>query len=210
MKIFLFMSFFLASLVARENPFFPASGEQEIPISSNEQLVTQPLHRATITLPSTARKVESVTIKYKNLDGSIREITQELDNTIDWHIPIFVSQSYQVMKKQKKTLRKPSKYKKLAGLRFISLYEKKRVLKLVTKDKLIRNFLLTKPHRIVCDFKRNINIRAYKKNIKNIKSVVTKLRIGNHKGYYRLVIELDGFYRYKLKSTTNGYVFNLL
>ena len=35
-------------------------------------------------------------------------------------------------------------------------------------------------------------------------SVFTKIRVGNHDGYYRVVVELDGYYRYKLAKQADG------
>ena len=57
------------------------------------------------------------------------------------------------------------------------------------------------------DFKRESNLKSYTKTINN--SVFTKIRIGNHKDYYRVVIELDGHYRYKLKKIDGGCLFTL-
>jgi len=206
-RVFLSLLLILISLNARENPFFPSSGEADITYTSNQETKVEPLKRATITLPSSARIIESVTVKYKNLDGSLEQKSIVLGNSVDWHLPLFISQNYGGINSEPKTIERV-KYKKVAGLKFISLYESKNRLKIVTKDKMIRNFLLTKPHRIVCDFKRDINIRSYEKNIKN--SIVTRVKLGNHKGYYRIVIELDGYYRYKVQKDTKGYLFNFL
>ena len=206
-RVFLSLLLMLVSLNARENPFFPSSGEADITYTSNQEIKTEPLKRAAITLPSSARIIESVTIKYKNLDGSLEKKSVVLGNSVDWHLPLFISQNYGGTNSEPKKLKKV-KYKKIAGVKFISLYESKNRLKIVTKDRMIRNFLLTKPHRIVCDFKRDINIRSYEKSIKN--SIVTRVKLGNHKGYYRVVIELDGYYRYKVKENAKGYLFNFL
>jgi len=208
--------FLLTSLSARENPFFPSTGEKDIPLTTNIDEKLPPLKRATLTLPSTARVIEGVTVKYRSLDGSIHSETIELDNAIDWHLPIFISQSY-VNEEQKvavpkkkisKSSKKISSYKKIAGIKLISFYSKDKKLKVITKDTIIRNFLLVKPHRIVCDFKRDTNIKSYVKAMaKN--SLFTKIRVGNHDGYYRVVIELDGHYRYATKDIKNGYLFEL-
>lgn len=206
--IFLF-SFFSILLLARENPFFPSSGEVDMTVTSNKSIVLELLKRATLTLPSTARTIESVTVKYKNLDGSISEVHEDLGNSVDWHLPIFVSQNYGGVGCEPKKIKKVDRYRKIAALKFISLYENKTSLKIKTTDKMLRNFLLTKPHRIVCDFKRDINIRSYEKDISG-KGIVQKVKFGNHKGYYRVVIELDGYYRYKLKVVKGAYIFKLL
>jgi hypothetical protein len=206
--IFLFSSLFLF-IEARENPFFPSPEEVDITMTSNSTKKLDPLKRATLTLPSTARTIESVTVKYKNLDGSISEVSEELGNSVDWHLPIFVSQNYGGVESEHKKINIPLTYTKIAGLKFIKLYENKSSLKIRTNDKLIRNFLLIKPHRIVCDFKRDINIRNFEKEVAS-KGVIEKVKLGNHKGYYRVVIELDGHYRYKLQSSKDAYIFKFL
>ena len=205
----------LTSLNARENPFFPSNGEKDIPVTSNIDVKLPPLKRATITLPSTARVIEGVTVSYKSLDGSRHSESIELDNSIDWHLPIFISQSYggieqkrEATEKIKKVLKEKSSYKKIASIKLISFYAKDRSLKVFTKDKMIRNFLLVKPHRIVCDFKRDTNIKSFIKDTSK-NSLFTKIRIGNHDGYYRVVIELDGYYRYRVKEIKDGYMFKL-
>lgn len=221
-KVLFVVLLLLTSLVARENPFFPSSGEKDIPLTSNLDTTLAPLKRATLTLPSSARVIEGVTVNYRSLDGSRHSESIELDNSIDWHLPIFVSQSYlneeqkviTPKKKKAKTAKakivsnKKSSYKKIAGIKLISFYSKEKKLKLITKDTIIRNFLLVKPHRIVCDFKRDTNIKSYVKNITK-GSRFTKIRVGNHDGYYRVVIELDGHYRYSTRDTDSGYIFEL-
>lgn len=197
-------------LFARENPFFPAEGEVEMPFSSNISQELVPLKRATLTLPSTARTIEKMSITYKNLDGSIVTKSIQLNNSIDWHLPLFLSQNYgSSSEKTNPEIQKNEKFKKLASLKYVSLYAKKREIKLETQDELIRNFLLPKPHRIVCDFKREIEIRSFTKTFSK-SAVVKKFRVGNHDGYYRVVIELDGYYRYELEKTDSGYLFKLL
>ena len=206
-KVFIILSLLLLSLEARDNPFFPSTGELDIPLNANQEFKEKPLKRATITLPSSARTIESVTIKYKNLDGSIVSTTEELGNSIDWHLPVFISQNYVISAPNTKVTNK-IKYKRVTGLKFITLYQAGKKLKIVTKDKLIRNFLLVKPHRIVCDFARDIDVRSYEKNLSK-NSIIKNVRFGNHDGYYRVVIELDGYYSYSTQKIKNSYIFTL-
>jgi hypothetical protein len=207
-KLFSLLFLFIMSVYARENPFFPASGELDIPMTTNQVPVIPPLKRATVSFPSTARTIESITIKYKNLDGSLSDKTIKLGNSIDWHLPLFFSQN--IAMAEEKSFSKKVKYKKIAGVSFISLYESKQKLKIVTEDEMLRNFLLTKPHRIVCDFKREIDIRSYEVDTAKKNSVVTRVRLGNHSGYYRVVIELDGYYSYEVEKISNGYLLKFL
>lgn len=216
MEKFLLIAFVLVlSLNARENPFFPPKGEKDIPFTSNEQKIIPPLKRATLELPSHARVLESVTVSFKNLDGSLESKTIQLDNSVDWHLPIFISQSYEADDKsvvkempQKVTPQKEMDYKEIAGIKFIKFFESQKYLKVVTDDKMLRNFLLVQPHRIVMDFKRESDLKSYTKKIKE--GTFTKVRIGNHDGYYRVVIELDGYYRYHIKDTQEGYILKLI
>jgi hypothetical protein len=212
----IFISFFIlcVSSYARENPFFPAEGEVDIPLSSNQVKYLPKLKRAAIELPSYARSIESITIKYKSLDGSIKEKTEVLKNSIDWHIPIFVSQNINNTKDNKytnttsKVAKTKTNFTKLLSLRYISLYENANLLKIVTKDKMMRNFGLVEPHRIVFDFQRDIDIRSYESDI-NPNSYFRSVRVGNHRGYYRVVVTLDGEYVYKLNKTSDGYIIKL-
>ena len=202
----------ISSLEARQNPFFPSKDETDISYSSNKVTVIEPLKRATISLPSTARTLQSITITYKNLDGSVVSKKELLGNSVDWHLPIFVSQNIGGNEKAttpRNLPKKSTKFTKITSLPFLSIYTNKSNIKIVTKDKILRNFLLTKPHRIVCDFKRDISLRSYEK-VPTTTSTVTKVRFGNHKGYYRVVIELDGHYKYKLSTSKSGYIIKLL
>ncbi|WP_345979809.1 AMIN domain-containing protein [Sulfurimonas sp. HSL3-2] len=202
----------ILSLNARENPFFPTQDSQNLSISTNKVKQHDPLKRATITLPSSARIVREVSVEYINLDGSIEKKSISLDNSIDWHLPIFISQSYtndtaekeHPILKEQSTVKKEQEFKKIADYEFISFAVSGKKLKIMTKDKKIRSFMLLDPYRIVVDFKRDADFRSYQKKFK--RSIYKNVRIGNHKGYYRVVIELDGQYKYDLKKDDNSYI----
>jgi len=213
-KPLLLILFLLTALDARENPFFPVDSSEEISVTTNQINTIPPLKRASIELPSTARVLESVTIRYKNLDGSIATKSVEIKEGVDWHLPLFISQSYcsndsKTTKSQVKTLKvKQEKALEVLNLDFIRFVVTGNQIKIITKDKLLRDFLLIKPHRIVCDFKRDIDIRSYITKLP--KGLVFKrIRIGAHKGYYRVVVELDGYYTYRLKKENSAYIFTL-
>ncbi|MCF6339878.1 MAG: AMIN domain-containing protein [Sulfurimonas sp.] len=226
-KVLLISILLFTTINARENPFFAIMGEKDIPISSNKDRTKPPLKRATITLPSQARILQKVTIEFKNIDGSIESKSIELDNAVDWHLPIFISQSYSTqvdsipvvkkstIKKDIKPKVKPQsksqekeKFDTITSVKHLTLLSSGKKLKLITKDTIIRDFLLVNPHRIVIDFKKDTNIKSYVKNIEE--GVFKKVKIGNHKGYYRAVIELDGIYRYDIRQTPYGYFLELL
>lgn len=207
----LFIIFLLVfNLNARENPFFPASGDKNIPYTSNEHRDLPRLKQVSIKLPSKARIIQKVTIKYKNLDGSLEEKSIDLKNSVDWHLPVFVSQNYtpqEDTKKQEKKSTKVQNFKKIAQVNSTTIFTSNKTLKIQTKDKMIRNFLLVQPHRIVADFRSDKDVKSF--IVKNLKGIFTKVRVGNHSGYYRVVVELDGYYRYRVQKTPEGYLFEL-
>jgi len=205
-KIWLLL--FSFSLFARENPFFPINSELDIPLTSQELKKAPMLKRATLSLPSTAREIQSITVTYKNLDGTIAKKSVDLQNSIDWHLPIFISQNYNLTEKtqtQSQQTRKRRKFKKFTSLGFITFYTNDKTMKIETTDKLLRSFLLVKPHRIVCDFKRETDLRSYVKKAKDA-NIFQKITVGTHRGYYRVVIELDGSYRYTIEEESKGYL----
>jgi len=209
-KIIILVVLFFCTLQARENPFFFESGLKQLPYTSNTDKSLPPLKRAAITLPSKARIIEKVTVSYKTLDGSVEEKSIILGNSIDWHLPIFISQNYVISEQKKNKIYKPkqkatdTKFIEITKKQYITFLSSEKRLKLITKSKKIRDFLLVKPHRIVIDFKKKSEILSYIK--KNPKNIFKKITIGNHDGYYRVVIELDGYYRYSIKDIQNGYM----
>ncbi len=206
-KVLLAVVFFLFTLEARENPFFPAKGEKDIPFTSNESQNIQALKRATIALPPQARVLKKVTIEYKNLDGSIESKSIELENAVDWHLPIFISQSY-TEQKTKSRAKKKQVFKKVASVKFATFFTNAKTLKIITNDTMLRNFLLVQPHRIVIDFQRDASFKSYVKDLP--KNIFTQIRVGNHSNYYRVVVELDGYYKYTMKKIKDGYIFELM
>lgn len=204
-KFSMFSLLLFTSLIARENPFFPSEGEKDIAYTSNQEKNIPMLKRATLTLPTHARVIESIVVHYKNLDGSLSQKKIPLNNSIDWHLPIFISQNYN--SNQITTTPKRSKYKKVAAIRYAQFFTKDKKLKIITQDKLLRHFSLVKPYRIIVDFQRDTNLKSYTKKIPN--TPFAKIRIGNHSGYYRVVLELDGQYKYILHKSENSYVFEL-
>lgn len=189
---------------ARENPFFPSKTADTLPITSNTNTSFEPLKRATITLPNSARVIEKVTIHYKNLDGSIDNKSIALGQSIDWHLPLFISQSYnnEMNTNPPKKAKKTKKFIPLASYKFITFSYADQKMYIATQDKLIRSFMLPTPHRIILDFKRDADFRSYEKKVDA--KPFAKIRMGNHKGYYRVVIELDGQYHYKKRLVSDG------
>jgi hypothetical protein len=87
--------------------------------------------------------------------------------------------------------------------RFAKFETKENILRIITKDKQARHFMLIRPNRIVIDFKRKIAFSTKRFDIS--KTPFKGLKIGKHNDFYRVVIGLDNEYRYKLKRVTDGY-----
>ncbi len=206
-RILFFLIFLTLTSDARENPFFP-SEENPVPsYSTNKIQKPQTFRSLSIKLPDSVRILESVTLKCKNIDGLITTKTIPIHKSVDWHQPVIITQhpfSQSIKSSANKGQRKSTqpKFQKLAKLRFISFYTTYKEMKIYTRDKLLRHFKLVKPDRIVLDFKRDAGFRTY--TFKG-KKVFQKIKIGNHNGYYRVVITLDGKYIYEIKPIKNGY-----
>lgn len=201
------MTVILTSLLqARENPFFSAEDTKGLPVSSNRSKDFEPLKRAAVNLPDSARVLKEVTVQYQNLDGSLATTSIALDHSVDWHLPIFISQTFstdeKVLKKKVTTTR--ATYKLIADLDEALFYQAGNSMRIKTSDKLIRHFMITRPHRVVMDFEKEANFRSRSKDISD--KPYKKIRMGNHDGYYRVVIELDGQYHYKIVSEDDAQV----
>jgi hypothetical protein len=203
MKKLLLFCFIIVSIAsARENPFFPSEGVKDLPISSNDNRRRPQLTRSAITLPDSARILKKVTIKYQNLDGSLQSKSIVLDHNVDWHVPIFISQSYNNDNGRKTISSKISSKKRSRAINdFITYTISDNHLKLTTTDKLIRHFMMINPHRVVMDFRRDTTFKS--KNIVLHTKPFSMIKYGNHSNYYRIVAVLDGKYRYTLKREKN-------
>ncbi len=200
-------------LDARDNPFFPTKGEVDLSYTSNAKRALPLLKRAAIDIPSQARAIKKVTVEFLNLDGSTQNIFIELNNAVDWHLPIFISQSMgelhtkRTKELPKKLKSKKKKFTQFYNLGFITFYKKDKEIRVITSDFMIRDFLLTKPHRIVMDFQKELNMNSQVKKLKGL--YYKKISFGVHENYYRIVLELDGVYKYKKQRQKKGYSFFL-
>ena len=189
-------------LSARVNPFFMEHGLGELNVTSNHLKSYPPLKNASITLPSSARILKQVTVKFINIDGSVGTKTITLSNKIDWHVPIFISQAFPTAKLTSvKSARQPVSLIKFH--KFLSLKIFSSSVDFLTKDKNIRYFKMISPYRVVLDFKRVDHFLSFDKQLKN--SIFKYVFIGNHDGYYRVVLQLDGDYRCSFTKAGQGY-----
>lgn len=199
-QVFLLLSMVFL-LLARENPFEPLVSPQGGFSAKEATNIESTFSKETIELPSSARRLLKVTVEFQNIDGSVDTMEKQVNREIDWHYPILITQTSQ--KSPKVTPKKIDQKQVLKGTSFISFEVIDNILRIYTKDRLLRDFAITDPSKIVIDFKtdRNFNTRFVKTDTKIFKEIV----IGEHKGFYRVAIELDGLYRYSLKYTDYGY-----
>ncbi len=189
----------MSLLFSRDNPFAEVVGEGEFPISTNMPKILGKLKNESFTLPSTARSVKRIIVEYQNLDGSIGKSVKELDKSVDWHMPINI--------RHKHAPEQSKQYQSRANLKFIDFATKNSEMKISTTNRMLRHFMLANPHRVVIDFERNSKFLS--KKFTDFSRPFKAVRIGNHDGYYRVVVELDGQYEYQIKSYKNSYVIKI-
>ncbi len=182
-KLLLFICTFL---FARINPFEPV-------IKPQNTIVVSPkyFNHAKVELPSDARVLKRIIFVYQSVSGDIKQKEVQINKHVDFHSPLYISHEPQNFP-----------MKKLNFLNLFTMYIKNKKIFIQTKDKLIRHFFLVKPFRIVLDFRKDADFLTIKKYLKN--SFVKKVIVGNHRGYYRVVIYFDAKYMYKLTKTTEG------
>lgn len=177
------------------NPFTPLITPKESGLISNQPELSL-FTKTQIQLPSTARKITKITLTYQNLDGSISNIEQELSGDIDWHFPLILSQELQPK------IQMPPKVDFELGKDFL-VHINKNTLKIKTKHKLLRDFTLASPMRLILDFENKKGVPQKSKFTTKL-PIVTEGTLQNHLDFYRVSLVLDGQYNYTLKNTQEG------
>ena len=163
----------------------------------SQQVSNQPLLNlftsSEIKLPSTARKIKKITIEYQNLNGSISALEQELHGDIDWHFPLILSQEIknldnEISREQKFSL----------GNQFM-IATSIESLNIKTNHKLLRDFTLASPTRLVLDFE-NPNKKPLEDNYDTKIPLFTQFILQSYLDFYRIIIVLDGQYDYSIKE----------
>jgi len=193
-------------MLARQNPFKPVIDETVLPMTTNRVEKLPDFKKLRIDLPNDARSLNSIRLFYKSVDGSIKTIDLKINKSIDWHKPIFL---YQKIEKRDKKRTKKDRwiYKSIKPLSFISFRLMKNSVKIVTNDKKIREFHLANPFRVVIDLKREANFLTKRVSLKQPPFV--NLNIGNHEGFYRVVITFDSSYKYRIKEVDDGFLLDV-
>ena len=229
--LWLLLSLFMIA-EARENPFESAESKTVGKTTQVEETRTD-FSNASVTLPSSARILRSMTLTFQNLDGSISEEIVAIDQNIDWHQPFILSAQKAAIKetkendstqalvnamKEKKeeapksvTLPKITTPKKEPDpLKFnntLALSVNGNEISIFTQDTKVRDFLIADPYKVVIDFKKNNTLATQTLTIAQAPFVSATL--GGHDGFYRVAILLDGHYRYDILPFNGGYVIKL-
>lgn len=73
----------------------------------------------------------------------------------------------------------------------------------VSEDQLLRHFMVVDPYKIVLDFKKDSAFYTKTLHVKH--GAFQNIVLGNHSGYYRAAITLDGHYLYEIKEILGGF-----
>lgn len=201
-------------VLARENPFVTVT--QESGVVNTEPREDMMLDVVTVPFPDTARTIKKVTIEYTNIDGSIDTRELDMNVSIDWHKPLLLTQKLETATiSQKELLDKPIATVPMEPIisstdttihklnQYVSYQLIDNGYVIYTKDKLIRDFALPKPFKIALDFKSDTYANTIEKEIGD---KYKKISFGSHRGFYRVVFELDGRYTYKLNKNDDSIV----
>lgn len=199
MRKILYVSMMLVSAaVARENPFFSTSEDLTMPTSSNRVQHQPPLTSMTYSFPDQARVLKEATFTFQNVDGSLETRKLEIDQSIDWHNPLILSQSGG----QRGSGASAALRSSHADCGFIQFIHSGNRISLITKDPMIRSFTLSDPSSLVIDFKHTGRFTPYVKNL--LASPYTKVKVTHHGAFARAIIILDGHYSCSVSKTEQG------
>ncbi len=182
----------LSPLVARENPFFPLDESKKQKVTSNVPDERPKMGTISYTFPDQARVLKEVTFTIQNLDGSFEEKKIQIDQSIDWHRPISLTQGGTSAKTFS------TKSASAANFGFIQLLTSGKNITIKSSDPLVRHFTLSNPNQIILDFKHNTVFKPEQKSLDA--APYMSVSVGNHGDFARVNITLDGRYTYTLNK----------
>jgi len=221
---------------ARENPFSMAMDPLEVGRTTQIKENSVEFNSTKFTLPSSARILKSASIVFQNIDGSISEEIVAIDQNVDWHYPLVLSSHKPEAPKpaeplplvsalknpdlkkasndtpkptpppESLTLPKEVSTKMLFDNIGVSVDQK--TITIYTKDMKVRDFLISNPYKVVVDFKKERDTFATK-SVEFSKPPFVSATLGDHDGFYRIAIVLDGHYRYDIAPIQGGYTITL-
>ncbi|MBK1991079.1 AMIN domain-containing protein [Campylobacter sp. 2018MI35] len=219
-KLLCVLLFLCAFANAKTNPF---DTEQNL---SNNIIIPESFQKEEVKFNSSARILKAITFHYINLDGSESDLNLDINKSIDWHDRYVLTRvkAPDPSKNLDVSVTIPEKNNSKSDLNtsvsielpiqtdkiydFIAYTTYKNKIKFNTSDEILSDFSIGNPSKIVLDFKSD-DIQPTK-NIRLKDSLFKRIDFGSHKGYYRLVIYLDGKYSYQIQKDSTGYIINLL
>ncbi len=196
-KTLLLSSLLITALFARENPFFSLSEGVVLPVSSEKNTNKPPLTSMTYNFPNNSRLLKEVSFTFQNIDGSFETRKLEIDQSIDWHTPLVISQS-SGQSNVPVPIGKPSS----ANNGFIQFIGSGNRMSIITKEPMIRQFTLTDPDSVVVDFKHNGIFESYQKELSSAPYI--KAKVTNHGNFARAILTLDGHHICNVSKTDQG------
>ena len=223
-------------LEARENPFEIGMSPQTVGKTTQIKDERTDFVSTTITLPSSARILKSASVTFQNLDGSLSEEIVAIEQNVDWHLPLILSSQKiesnvstpvvlpeakkivekkapaPMIKEEEKTVATKSAVNANMDSTFklsddLSFFINQNEITIFTKDIKIRDFLIADPYKVVVDFRKASSYAT--KTLEFKKAPFVSATLGNHDGFYRIAILLDGHYRYDLQAFNGGYIIKL-
>jgi hypothetical protein len=105
--------------------------------------------------------------------------------------------------KPKTVAKQVGKKREVVNFEYIRFVFGEGEVQLETKDKLIKHFVLPKQKLIVMDFEQKADFATKRRMLAT--KPFRELRIGVHKGYYRVVLKLDDMRKYGVSKGRYGY-----
>lgn len=184
----------LTSLIARENPFFPLDASQKQKVTSNAPDARPKMGTLSYTFPDQTRVLKEITFTVQNIDGSFEEKKLLVDQSIDWHRPVVISQG------GVSTQSAATKSTSVANFGFVQLLSEGKTMSIKATDTIVRHFALSNPNRIVIDFKHNGRFERESKALNA--APYLNVELSNHGEFARVAITLDGRYSYSLSNSS--------
>ena len=188
---------------ARINPFVPLEAPEHL--SDSRALPPKQMQQEKIDLPPSARILKSVTLTHQDVDGTINKIDKRVDKLIDWHAPVTLDQPGAKRLPRQMGIFAP--IESLESLERIAFFTAEELMKINTKDTLMRDFFMPKPSRIVMDFESAVPLESQIAKLDG--PYFTQIEITFHATFYRVVITLDSFYPYTLQAVKDGFLLGL-
>jgi hypothetical protein len=203
-QLILITSLITSLCSARENPFFTTSANPSNTVSSQKNNHKPPLTSMTYNFPSNARVLKEASFTFQNLDGSIETRKIEIDHSIDWRLPMILSQQ---TNKHSEIASQPiptnnSSLTTAHKIDFIHFIPSKNNLLVQTKNTMVRSFTLSDPSSVIIDFRHNGLFDPMLAKVNTAPFV--NVKVAKHKDLARVTLLLDGNHECKALKETNG------